>query len=276
MTTAKNLPLLIEPEQLVAVLDDPQLTVIDLACKEQTYLVGHVPGAVYVPSSALISGKPPGVGMLPEPQQLDRLINYLGITEDNHVVVYDDEGGGWAGRMIWTLDIIGHKQYSYLNGGIHAWVDAGLETETTPRMPFSKPVRLDIDEQPRVTKQYLLDNLDSPELVIWDARSPGEYSGVKKNAARAGHIPGAVNYEWTRGMAQDRQLRIRDLEDIRQELAELGITSDKEIVTHCQTHHRSGFTYLLGKLLGFQNIRAYDGSWGEWGNDPDTPIATST
>ncbi len=276
MTAAANLPLLIEPEQLAAVLDDTNLIVIDLACKEQTYLLDHVPGAVYLPGRALFAGEPPAVGKLPEHKQLERLISYLGVTEDSHVVAYDDEGGGWAGRMLWTLDIIGHRRYSYLNGGIHAWIAAGLDTETTPRMPFSKPLRCSVDEQPRATRDYLLENLDSGRLVIWDARSPGEFSGEKNNAARAGHIPGAVNYEWTRGMAQDRQLRIRDLETIRRELAELGITGDKEIVTHCHTHHRSGFTYLLGKLLGFPNIRAYDGSWSEWGNDPDTPIETST
>ena len=73
-------------------------------------------------------------------------------------------------------------------------------------------------------------------------------------------------------MDKNRALRLRDLESIRTELSNLGITSDKEIVTHCQTHHRSGFTYLLGKALGFPKIKAYPGSWSEWGNDPNAPI----
>ncbi|TMO73445.1 thiosulfate sulfurtransferase, partial [Pseudoalteromonas sp. S3776] len=103
----------------------------------------------------------------------------------------------------------------------------------------------------------------------WDARSAGEYRGEKVFSQRAGHIPGAVNLEWTLAMDHERNLRIRS--DIADILEQLGITRDKNVITHCQSHHRSGFTYLVGKSLGF-SIRAYDGSWSEWGNLPDTPI----
>ena len=89
-------------------------------------------------------------------------------------------------------------------------------------------------------------------------------------AAKSGHIPGAVNFEWTAGMDKARQLRIRT--DMPQILEDLGITRDKEIITHCQTHHRSGFTYLVAKSLGYPRVKGYAGSWGEWGNHPDTPV----
>jgi len=88
-------------------------------------------------------------------------------------------------------------------------------------------------------------------------------------AAKNGHIPGAINAEWTSLMDRNNSLRIR--KDAKEYLASLGLTSDKSIVTHCQSHHRSGFTYLVGKALGF-NIRAYHGSWSEWGNHPNTPV----
>src|SRR3990167_5839730 len=99
-----------------------------------------------------------------------------------------------------------------------------------------------------------------------------EYRGEKSFAARGGHIPGAINYEWTRAMDQSRQLRLRPLDQIDRELNILGLDKNKPLVTHCQTHHRSGLTYLVAKLLGFQDVKAYAGSWGEWGNRPDTPI----
>ena len=89
-------------------------------------------------------------------------------------------------------------------------------------------------------------------------------------AQKAGHIPGAVNFEWTAGMDPQRAMRMRL--DIQQQLTALGITADKEIITHCQTHHRSGFTYLVAKALGYPRLKAYAGSWGEWGNHPDTPV----
>lgn len=76
-------------------------------------------------------------------------------------------------------------------------------------------------------------------------------------------------------MDPQRGCRLRDMDAIRAELEELGLTPDREIVTHCQTHHRSGFTYLLAKLLHYPRVKAYPGSWSEWGNDPDTPIETT-
>ncbi len=106
--------------------------------------------------------------------------------------------------------------------------------------------------------------------MIWDARSPAEFRGEKLFAARGGHIPGAINFEWTAAMDRARDLRIR--EDIAEQLEALGIVPEKEVVTHCHTHHRSGLTYLLAKALGYPRVKGYAGSWSEWGNLPDTPV----
>ena len=99
-------------------------------------------------------------------------------------------------------------------------------------------------------------------VVLIDTRDADTYA--------LGHIPGAVNFEWTAGMDKARNLRIRT--DMPQILEDLGLTRDKEIITHCQTHHRSGFTYLVAKALGYPRVKGYAGSWGEWGNHPDTPV----
>ena len=96
-----------------------------------------------------------------------------------------------------------------------------------------------------------------------------EIAGTKIFAARGGHIPGAINLDWLELMDRNNQLRLRT--DIRNLIEDRGIRSANSVITHCQTHHRSGLTYLVGKLLGL-NIKAYHGSWSEWGNDPDTPI----
>lgn len=108
------------------------------------------------------------------------------------------------------------------------------------------------------------------DLVIWDARSAAEYDGEKLLAAKGGHIPDAVNFEWTAGMDSEHGLRIRS--DIADCLEKLGITKDKEVITHCQSHHRSGFTYLVAKALGYPRVKAYAGSWSEWGNHPNTVV----
>ncbi len=270
--THSVLPLLIEPAQLSAHLHDAAVNtntvIVDLS-SQQNYLQHHIPGALYVAPKALMCGVPPVPCKLPTLDQLQALFASLGHTQDTHYVVYDDEGGGWAGRFIWTLDIIQHPHYSYLNGGLHAWLGENLPTEQTVNHAQPTAPTLTLDTRCRATAEEIVASLQTPNFLVWDARSPEEYRGEKIVAARSGHIPGAVNCEWTTMMDPQRNLRIR--EDARARLSALGIDATKQLVTHCQSHHRSGFTYLLGKILGF-NIRAYDGSWGEWGNREDTPI----
>ncbi|MEE2729833.1 MAG: rhodanese-like domain-containing protein [Pseudomonadota bacterium] len=268
-----SLPLLIEPDDLEPCLGHPQLLLVDL-CRAEQYAAAHIPGAVYLPFTQLMSGQMPGPGKLPSASALSQLFSALGLTPDTHVVAYDDEGGGWAGRLIWTLDMLGHPHYSYLNGGLHAWAQAQKPLEEGVNVPAPSTYQVQLHNSPSITKEEILQRLELPNFVVWDARSPEEYLGLRQGAAKNGHIPGAVNYEWVRAMDRHNGLRIRDHNALRQELAALGISADKHIVTHCQSHHRSGFTYLLGKILGFDQIQAYPGSWSEWGNDPDTPVET--
>lgn len=265
-----ELPLLIEPNDLAAQLEQPKLLIIDL-CNETNYSRGHIPGAVHVTSKELMSGQPPAVGRLPTVTQLQQLFSRLGLSEDRHVVVYDDEGGGWAGRFIWTLDVIGHHNYSYLNGGLYAWVGEKLPLETTVKPPVATDYKVTINTSPIAEIDDILPQLDDSDSrqIVWDARSPAEYNGDKVLAAKGGHIPGAINCEWTQLMDRQKQLRIRT--DAAEFLAQQGITSDKDIITHCQSHHRSAFAYLVGKVLGL-SIRGYHGSWSEWGNHPETPV----
>ncbi|MBL4795469.1 MAG: sulfurtransferase [Pseudomonadales bacterium] len=251
--------------------DQTELLIIDLS-QPQSYGKAHLPGAIHLPFGRLTCGIKPAVGALPSIELLEALFSDIGLSKDKHVIAYDDEGGGWAGRLIWILDMIGHNNYSYLNGGIHAWLGDGLPTEQSPNIPEPSHISITLNQDAAVDKDFILQNLDNPNLVIWDARSKDEYLGNRVVAKRGGHIPGAKHYEWTTAMNKENHLRYRNLEDIRQELKDQGITEDKLIVTHCQTHHRSGFTYLLGKILGFENIKAYPGSWSEWGNDESTPI----
>lgn len=265
------LPLLLEPAELAAHLNDANLLILDLG-KESVYQQAHVPGAISVNGKQFVLGQLPAPGKLPAVAQLSAAFSALGLTPEKHVVVYDDEGGGWAGRLIWTLDAIGHPNYSYLNGGIHAWLAEGLPVESSPSAAKPSQYSASLQEGPVADLAYMLAHHGDADHAIWDARSPEEFAGTRVLAQRGGHIPGAVNYEWTRAMDRANALRVRDLEAIRAELAALGITADKTVVTHCQTHHRSGFTYLIGRILGFPKLKAYAGSWSEWGNTPDTPI----
>ncbi len=262
------LNLIMEAEDLAAELEHEALLVVDLSAS-QNYLNGHIPGALHLSFQALMAGTPPAPGKLPDLDQLTRVFRAIGLRPETHVVACDDEGGGWAGRFLWTLEVIGHHNYSYLNGGMRAWCGAGLPLATEKPQVTPSEIDLSINTAAIMDAQQIQAQLGNPDFLVWDARSPQEYRGERVLAMKGGHIPGAINCEWTQLMDSQRDLRIRT--DARAFLAKLGIDNKHTIVTHCQSHHRSGFTWLVGTSLGL-DIRAYPGSWSEWGNLPDTPV----
>ncbi|WP_097460045.1 rhodanese-like domain-containing protein [Mangrovitalea sediminis] len=266
-----DLPLIVEPETLEPLLDDDSLLIVDL-CHPERYSQGHIPGAVYVHPQETQSRRPPSPGLLPDREALQALANRIGLTPERHVVVYDDEGGGWAGRFIWLLDCIGHSHYSYLNGGWIAWdsEERPLTVEIPDIAPSHYPLQL--TDAPTATLDEILNHLGQGDHVIWDARSAAEFHGERQTAAKSGHIPGARHFEWTQAMDPARGFRLKPETLLRKQLETLGITPDKTVITHCQTHHRSGLTYLVAKILGYPKIKGYAGSWAEWGNHPDTPV----
>ena len=277
MSSEDNLlPLIVEPDQLARHLDAPSLLIVDVPLRAESYGEGHVPGAVFLDHRLLMRGADPhshGVANdVPSEEALSRLFSSLGLTRDTHVVAYDDEGGGWAARLLWTLELIGHTRYSYLNGGIHAWRGAGMPQSTEPAAPKPSEYRAEIlKPDTLISAEDIKEKLGDTDFAIWDARSAGEYNGQVGNNRHLGHIPGAVNMDWLTVMDRQRDLRIRDYAELITELEAIGLTPEMEIATHCQSHHRSSFTWLVGKALGF-NMRGYAGSWNDWGNRNDTPI----
>jgi thiosulfate/3-mercaptopyruvate sulfurtransferase len=270
--TESLMPLLVEADVLQEHLDTPKLLVVDLTTSE-TYAKGHIPGAVFLDYPRIVRMVKPVGGLLPDEEQLSFVLADIGLTPDTHVVTYDDEGGGKAARLLWTLEATGHKHYSLLNGGLHAWANEGhpLTQEAVPPEPSDYRAELQPHCKAVVGRQFITEHLNDEKVALLDVRSPAEYSGEKCFAARGGHIPGAVNIEWTDFMDQSHNLRLKSIATLRNMLEEKGFTPDKTVIAYCHTHHRSAHTWLVLKYLGYQ-VRGYEGSWSDWGNQPDTPI----
>ncbi len=266
-----DLKLITEPEELEAYLHNPDAVIVDL-CKAKQYRKAHIPGAHFVNYPDIIHVEKPMMGLLPSDQQFSRLISDLGITANSHVVAYDDEGGGCASRFIWTLHVFGHSKTSLLNGGLFSWVNEGHPlTKEIPEKTASD-YSLSNTGNYTVDSAYIMQHLDDDRVALLDARSLAEFTGKKKFADKGGHIPGAKHYEWTEAMDRAHNLRLLPYESIHQKLDQLGLTKDREVIVYCQTHHRSAFSYVMLRALGYEDVKGYPGSWSDWGNRDDTPV----
>ncbi len=267
----QNNPFLIEPDQAEALLGHNNLLIIDLG-KAETYQQQHIPGAINLNYEHLILGKLPAPGGLPAPDRLRALFDALGLGAKTHVLAYDDEGGAKAGRLIWTLDIIGHKHYSLLNGGIHSWSNEGHPVDQQPVRPVSGQSSLTFTQTHVADKDYILNILGSKQHVLLDTRTPAEYNGDRGGGLRKGHIPGAINFNWLDAVDRGNQLRFLPDAALQANFDALGVSKEKEIITYCYTHHRAAHTYAVLRHLGYTNVKGYAGSWSEWGSDPGLPI----
>lgn len=276
MTTANfNFGLLIEAEELVPYLGHDLIRIVDLS-RSSVYEQLHIPHAIHLKPNVLLRQQEHATGLLPDEQGLKDLIQALNISKDHHVVVYDDEGGAWAGRLIWDLHCLGFTQISLLNGGIHAWLGAGLPTSSNQEKSAKVENLFEIEQinsQYRILYPELLEQVEQASVQVWDCRTVDEYTGQRLAARRGGHIPNARQFEWSTAIDRQNHLKLHPLERTKQRLEQLGFDLGQPVVVYCQSHHRSGLAYIIGRLLNW-DIKAYDGAWSEWGNRLDSPIIT--
>ncbi len=262
---------IINPDQLFRAVSETDVLLVDLRGKRK-YDTGHLPNAVLLDYTWLVEKRPPALGLLPGEEKLSELFSWLGLSPQRHVVAYDQNAGASACRLLWTLDIIGHRRFSLLNGGYTSWVAAGLPTERQPHQPEPTPYNARIGSHGIRSKDQVLEKLDDPNVVLLDSRSALEFNGQKRVAARGGHIPGAVNLDWMEATDPTQHYQLLDEHTLRLKYQRLGVLPEREIIAYCQTHRRSSHTWMTLKSLGYENVHAYAGSWSEWGNCKDVPV----
>ena len=217
---------------------------------------GHIPGAVQIDLAALATTIDHVQGMVIDADAFANIMGQLGIDDDKAIVLYDSNWGMPAARVLWALAYYGHSNAAVLNGGWDAWAEEGRTISTEINLP--PPTRFTATPTPQHLAElaWIQSHLEDPNVVLIDTRTPNEYA--------AGHLPDAINWDWMNGVPVEGWGTVRPADEMAAELAILGITPDKEIVTYCRSGARAAHTHLLLRSLGYPRVRNYDGSWLEW------------
>ena len=256
--------MLISTLDLNSIRNDANVLIVDTRSFGE-YSKGHIPGAVNLDLFAFHWIDTTSDGIESFNKQTQKLLSFIGVTSEKKVIFYDDVSGMLAARGVWMLLYFSHQNVLMLDGGIKKWQKENLPIETNPN--HFRPSTFSGKINPNLISgfEYIRDNLD--RLTIIDARSPGEYIGETVRAAKIGHIPSSINIDWNLNLYDDGTFKNNS------DLSKLyDIPKNVEIVTYCQGAYRAANSFLALKRLGFENVRVYLGSWGEWGNLLDLPV----
>ena len=266
---------LVSTEWLQNELNNEDVIVIDVRKKEQ-YDSGHIPGAFHMTPGEVFQQEIDGVkGMLPSASHIEKNLSLTGATPNSTIVFYDGNSNLWSSRGLWALEVYGHKNTKLLDGVWGKWESEGREISTSPPDPKSSNYKFSssINSSLIAGLDEIIESIDDPSKIVCDTRSPEEYSGKDVRAERGGHIPNSKNVNWVMGVNDLGEFKPAD--ELKKLYGDAGITDGETIYTLCQTAVRATHTwFILTDLLGEKNVKVYDGSWTEWGNDSSLPIET--
>ena len=278
MADYANPDVLVSTDWVEEHIDDPDIVIVESDEDILLYEIGHIRNSVKFDWQTELQDQL--VRDYVSRENFETLLSEKGISNDHAVVFYGDRSNWWACYAFWTFKVLGHEKCLIMDGGRQKWADEGREfVKDVPERPGTDYKVSAIDESIRAFRNDVMEHMTSSRPLV-DVRSPKEYSGEllhmeaypQEGALRGGHIPGAVNVPWATAANEDGTFRSAD------ELVEIyekgqGLSKDQDVIAYCRIGERSSHTwFVLSYLLGFENVRNYDGSWTEWGNLVRAPI----
>lgn len=273
-----NPDVLVDTAWVAGHLDDPQVRLLEVDVDTTAYDQGHVPGAVGLHWKRDL--ETPVLRDIASREQIEGLLSLAGITPESTVVLYGDNNNWFATYAWWLLKYYGHKDARIMNGGRKKWMDEGRPM--TKDAPAPAPTRYrtkEPDPSIRALRDDVIAAAKSNTALLVDVRSPKEFSGEllapealpQEGAQRGGHVPGAANIPWGENVQADGTFKPAD--QLKTLYAARGVTPDKPVIAYCRIGERSSIAWFALKyLLGYPNVKNYDGSWTEYGSLVGAPI----
>ncbi len=278
MADYANPDVLVSTEWVEEHIDDPDIVIVESDEDILLYEIGHIRNSVKFDWQTELQDQL--IRDYVSREDFEALLSEKGISNDHAVVFYGDRSNWWACYAFWTFKVLGHEKCLIMDGGRQKWVDEGRDlVKDVPERAKTDYKVSAVDESIRAFRDDVVGHMGSGKPLV-DVRSPKEYSGEllhmeaypQEGALRGGHIPGAVNVPWATAANEDGTFRSADeLVDIYEKGQ--GLSKDQDVIAYCRIGERSSHTwFVLTYLLGFENVRNYDGSWTEWGNLVRAPI----
>ena len=260
---------LIEPEELQEKLAlGSEFKLIDSRILAE-YSTGHIENAVNIWRNHLADTSYAYGGMMPTKLQLEQLLGSLGISPSDTLIIYDNNAEVDAARLWWILKFYGHENMKLLNGGLRSWllIDSALTNQVSDEVAVHYQFENPVDSTIYASFETVKNVVAGSNVKLLDVRGLDEYSGqkLKNGAAWPGHIPNTINLNWAEAVDYNGDHKFLSAAELKLKYEALGITGDKPIISYCHSGVRSSHTlFVLTELLGYKNVRNYDGSWTEW------------
>lgn len=264
--TVQAAPVMVDTQWVAKNMGKQDVVLIDMATDSTQYDRFHLPGAIYFPYYTIVKGRKKDRVTLPLTDvELRNILGKFGLTQSQHLVLYDDMGGLNAARLFWQLEGIGHRNVSVVNGGLVKWILEGRKVVNIPARLKPVPYGSGRSGRKNLASMEDVDNAIKNGVTLIDARSMEEYFGDLKKR-RGGHVPGAKSWEWSRSIDIAKGFVFRPENRLQSELKAIGAgDKSRPVITYCQSGHRAAQTYLTLRSLGYENVKLYAHSMKEYG-----------
>ena len=259
----------ISAKEVAKIMNDDNVVLIS-AQKASSYNDFHITGSISLPPDILVDNEPIAY-ILKDVAEMEQIIGSKGVSNTNMIIIYDEGSFKYSGRLYWVFKYLGAENVKILNGGLEAWKAIRKPITSSPSKRKETTFTANVQPQYLASLKEVKIATSDPNYVIIDARTDAEYNGTDETTLRPGHIPNAVHINYVDLIASTGELK--SAEQLTALYTSKGVTPDKTVIIYCKTSVRAAIEFAaLNSILGYQNVKVYDGAYTEWSSDANTEV----